>query len=78
MPRVMVSVRVRLERVLDVTNGSIRSSLRLSEARLVREPWRLRQESGEEALTQAVGRVAKEAGWERCSFHPPRERAGLI
>ncbi len=77
MPRVMVSVRVRLERILDVTDGPIRSSLRLSEKRLVSEPWRIKQDSGEEALTQALGRVAKESGLEGMLVPSAARRGGV-
>ena len=64
MPRVTVSVRVEVERLLDFTDGSIRSSFRLSAKRLIAEPWRIKQESGHEAITQALGRVVKQWGLE--------------
>ncbi len=64
MPRMTVSVRVTLERILDVTDRSILSSLRLSRKRLLSEPWRIKQNSGEEAVTQALGRVARDSGFE--------------
>jgi RES domain-containing protein len=64
MPRVTVSVRVRLGRVLDLANGKTRSALRVSERRMLDEPWREEQKAGREALTQALGRLAYELGWE--------------
>ena len=50
MPRVTVSVRVRLGTVLDLTNGRIRSTLRVSERRMLDEPWREEQKVGRECL----------------------------
>jgi filamentous hemagglutinin len=64
MPRVTVSVRVRLGTVLDLTDGRTRSRLRVSERRMLDEPWREEQKLGREALTQALGRLAHELGWE--------------
>jgi filamentous hemagglutinin len=64
MPRVTVSVQVRLGTVLDLTDGRTRSRLRVSERRMLDEPWREEQKLGREALTQALGRLAHELGWE--------------
>ncbi len=64
MPRVTVSVRVRLARILDFTDGKTRAALRVSMRRIVDEPWREEQKSGREALTQALGRIGHELGWE--------------
>jgi hypothetical protein len=64
MPRVTVSVRVRLVRVLDLTDGPTRSALRVSARRMLDKPWREEQAAGREALTQAIGRLAHELGWE--------------
>lgn len=64
MPRVTVSVRVRLARVLDLTKGPTRSTLRVSARRMLDEPWREEQAAGREALTQAIGRLARELDWE--------------
>jgi hypothetical protein len=54
MPRVTVSVRVRLARVLDLTDWKTRSALCVSERRILDEPWREEQKAGREALTQAL------------------------
>lgn len=64
MPRVMVSIRVRLGRVLDLTDGPTRSALRVSARRMLDERWREERAAGREALTQAIGRLAREVGWE--------------
>jgi RES domain-containing protein len=64
MPRVTVSVRVRLVRVLDLTDGKVRRALRVSERRMLDEPWREEQKAAREALTQALGRIGHALGWE--------------
>ena len=55
MPRVIVSVRVRLATVLDLTDGKTRSALRVSERRILDEPWREAQKAGREALDAGLG-----------------------
>jgi RES domain-containing protein len=75
MPRVFVSIRVRVQRTLDLTDGHIRSVLRKSHQRLTEEPWQEMQNRGGEALTQAVGRVARELGLEGLLV-PSAQRAG--
>ncbi len=61
MPRVFVCLNVKLNRVLDLRLGTVRSTLMVSEARLTGEKWYMMQERGQEALTQAIGRLAWEA-----------------
>ena len=77
LPRVTVSIRATVGRLLDVTDRSIRSSLRLSRKRLVSEPWRIKQESGDEALTQAFGRVVKQSGLEGMLVPSAASRSGV-
>jgi RES domain-containing protein len=77
MPRVTVSVRARLLRVLDLTDGKTRSALRVSERRMVDEPWRDEQNAGREALTQALGRIGHELGWEAFLVPSAARREGL-
>jgi RES domain-containing protein len=77
MPRVTVSVRVRLGRVLDLTEGKTRSALRVSERRMVDEPWREEQKVGREALTQALGRLTHELGWEGLLVPSAARRGGM-
>jgi RES domain-containing protein len=77
MPRVTVSVRVRLARVLDLNNGKTRSTLRVSERRMLEEPWRQVQAAGREALTQCVGRVGQELGWEGLLVPSAARRAAI-
>jgi len=77
MPRVTVSVRVRLGRVLDLTDGKTRSALRVSERRMLTEPWREEQKAGREALTQALGRLGHEFGWEGLIVPSAVRRGGV-
>jgi RES domain-containing protein len=64
MPRVIVSFEARLQRVLDLTDGTTRRLLGVSVRRLLDEPWRKLQEEGREALTQTIGRLAYNEGVE--------------
>jgi RES domain-containing protein len=64
-PRMVVAIDVELQNVLDLTDGSIRQSLRVSEQRMTEDDWRkLNDDFGEESLTQAIGRAAFDAGLE--------------
>ena len=58
MPRVIVALETKLERVLDLRDGDVRRVLIVSEKRMLSEPWREEQKKGHEALTQAIGRLA--------------------
>jgi RES domain-containing protein len=60
MPRVIIALEAKLERVLDLRDGGIRRALGVSENRMISEPWREKQQKGREALTQALGRLAFE------------------
>jgi RES domain-containing protein len=62
MPLVMVAVDAKLSRVLDLTLPDVRRAMRLSLARMLEEDWEEQQKKGEEALTQAVARLAHEHG----------------
>jgi RES domain-containing protein len=77
MPRVTVSVRARLVRVLDLTDGKTRSAIRVSERRMLDEPWRDEQKAGREALTQALGRTGHELGWEALLVPSVARKRGL-
>lgn len=77
MPRVTVAVRVTLVRVLDLNDAPTRSTLRVSARRIVHEPWREEQEAGREALTQAIGRLAQELGWEAMLVPAAARRGGV-
>jgi RES domain-containing protein len=64
MPKTLNAVVAKLQRVLDLTDGRIRQRLGISENRILKEPWWEREALDEEALTQAVGRIAWEFGLE--------------
>jgi RES domain-containing protein len=59
-PRVQVAVRLRLQAVLDLTEQTALSRLKLTKVRLARCDWQSAQERGQEALTQCIGRLAWE------------------
>jgi RES domain-containing protein len=77
MPRVLAAIRVRLIKVLDLTDGQTRSLLRVSERRMLNEPWRQEQLTGREALTQALGRLGHDLGWEGFLAPSAARRAGV-
>ncbi|MBI3469377.1 MAG: RES family NAD+ phosphorylase [Planctomycetes bacterium] len=59
-PRVFVAVTLKLYPVLDITATTVLKSLRLTEEELRAVDWQDAQTRGEEALTQAIGRLAWE------------------
>jgi RES domain-containing protein len=61
MPMTLNAATARLHRVLNLMQGHIRQRLGLSLQRMIEEEWWLRQAQDEEAITQALGRVAWEA-----------------
>jgi RES domain-containing protein len=64
-PRTLVAIDVEFQNLLDLTDGSVRQSLRVSEQRMTGDDWRkLNDDAGEESLTQAIGRAVFEAGFE--------------
>jgi RES domain-containing protein len=63
LPLVLTAIEVDLEPVLDLTDGQVRRALRVSRTRMLEEPWWVLQERGQEALTQALGRLAREHGF---------------
>jgi RES domain-containing protein len=63
MPVTLVGFRVNVRQLLDVTDRRIRRLLGVAGTQ-IREPWRPSQYAGREALTQAIGRLAREAGFQ--------------
>jgi RES domain-containing protein len=63
MPLTLAGFQVSVQRLLDMTDGRIRGLLRVTGKQL-RAPWRPSQHAGQEALTQALGRLAREAGFQ--------------
>jgi RES domain-containing protein len=64
LPRVLIAVSASLGQVLDLTDGRIRRRLRVAQERMQAERWWEFQDTGEEALTQAIGRAAHVVGFE--------------
>jgi RES domain-containing protein len=60
MPRIIVSLQPKVQRVLDFTDGAIRRPLAVSERRILTKAWREENKRGREALPQALGRHAYE------------------
>jgi RES domain-containing protein len=60
MPVVVVAIEASLTQILDCTDPRVRSRLRVSEQRMRDTDWQAVQDRGEEALTQAIGRLASE------------------
>jgi RES domain-containing protein len=64
LPRVFVGVKLHVQKLIDLTNGTVRQSLRVSRRRMLQEDWRTHQDAGQEAITQTIGRTAWENGAE--------------
>lgn len=64
LPRVFAAVDVCVQDVLDLSDGRFRQRLRVSGQRMIEEDWEGANASGEEALTQAIGRAACEENLE--------------
>ncbi|MEM7229615.1 MAG: RES family NAD+ phosphorylase [Planctomycetota bacterium] len=62
--RVIRGINVELSCIVDLSNGSIRQSLRVSLARMTQCDWWTENRAGREAITQAIGRAAADAGVE--------------
>ncbi len=77
MPRVLVSIQDRLQRVLKLTDPKVRRILGVTTDQLLGEDWRERNRGGEEALTQAIGRLAWDAEWEGLETPPAADSAGV-
>jgi RES domain-containing protein len=63
LPLVVTALEVDLESVLDMTDGRVRRALGVSRDRMLGEPWWTLQDRGQEALTQALGRLARDQGF---------------
>lgn len=64
LPRVFCAIEVDLRRLLDLCDGRTRQRLCVSRKRMTQERWLEKQEAGEEALAQAIGRIAFESNAE--------------
>lgn len=63
-PRVFAGIKLKLNRLLDLTDPGIRRRLGFRLADLTQENWRAIQAGGEESWTQAIGRGALTAQFE--------------
>src|SRR6202044_3523021 len=57
LPRILASVQVALRRVLNLTDAKVRKRLGVTVEALRAEDWRGANVRGNEALTQAIGRL---------------------
>lgn len=64
LPRVLVSIQVCLQTVLNLGDQAVRRTLGVKREQLLGEDWRACNEGQAEALTQAIGRLAWDAEWE--------------
>lgn len=64
MPRMFVSLTVRLSTVIDLTDGAVRQRLQISENSLLNLDWRKQVSQGAVPLTQLLGKAAQLAGLE--------------
>ena len=62
-PRVIVSARLRLQRVLDLRDHDVRQRLGVALNDLLQE-WKNKNDGDEETVSQAIGRLAEAAGLE--------------
>ncbi len=73
-PFVSVSLEAEADRLIDLTDAVVRRTLRVSLKDLTGD-WLDLQNRGQEALTQAIGRLAREAGFQGILF-PSAARPG--
>jgi len=65
LPRTVIGIEARLQRILDLTDSQVRSRLRITRSLLIKTDWEHYQNNlQEESPTQAIGRFAHEAGFE--------------
>ena len=77
LPRVMISIRVSLQRVLDLTEQRLRRTLGINRGQLLGEDWRACNAGGNEALTQVIGRLAWVSQWEAMLVPSAAEPKGV-
>jgi len=68
LPLYVNAIHARVGRMLDMREGDVRKTLRVSERSMRREAWKTSQNRGREALTQALGRACWEAGIAVCNI----------
>jgi RES domain-containing protein len=75
-PRVMAGAKLKLRRLLDLTDAKVRRKLRFRLDELTREDWHAIQSGGVESWTQAIGRGCRLAGFEGVIAPSARYRGG--
>jgi hypothetical protein len=58
----LVAIDVKVQKLLDLTDERVLRELDRTRQRLLRCRWKENLDKGREALTQAIGRIAFEAG----------------
>jgi RES domain-containing protein len=76
LPLTLVAIDVSLQKLLDLTDESVLRELDMTRQRLLRCRWRESMHKGREALTQAIGRIAFEAGLEGLFVPSAQARKG--
>ncbi|MEY4814837.1 MAG: hypothetical protein RLZZ162_1910, partial [Verrucomicrobiota bacterium] len=61
-PRLVVAIEAKMGKMLDLTSPGIRRPLGITLAELSGEDWRKLLQSGQESLSQALGRAAASTG----------------
>ena len=62
-PTVLVSIELRLKRVLDLNEPEVQDLLKVSQGLMTSADWKRIQNAGEECVTQTIGRLAIRAGF---------------
>lgn len=75
-PRVMAGAKLKLRRLLDLTDATVRRKLGFRLDELTEEDWRAIQSAGEESWSQAIGRGCRSAGFEGLIVPSARNRRG--
>ncbi len=76
MPRTFVALQVQLQCVLDLSDGSIRQRLRVSEKDMLTVDWRQEMHANQEPITQRLGRAAHSTGFEGLLVPSAAEKNG--
>src|SRR5439155_22027035 len=76
LPLTLVAIDVSVQKLVDLTDDSILRQLDLTRQRLLRCRWREIMDKGQERLTQAIGRIAFEAGLEALFVPSAQARKG--
>ena len=77
LPRTIVAIEVRLNRVLDLTDATLRRRLNVTWRELVAPDWEILQNlHGQEAFTQRLGRLAREVGFQALLVPSAAQRGG--